>query len=77
MSLNKQPCISRYTVIDLNPCKYEQGLRYYPFMANLYRCNGICNTLNDPSSTICVTNKRQNAQLNVFNMMSKINESKK
>ena len=44
-SLNNQPCMARPTLIDLNLDKYNQELRYYPFIVSLDRCNGSCNTL--------------------------------
>ena len=39
ITLNNQPCMTRPTLIDLNPNKYNQGLCCYPFMVNLDRCN--------------------------------------
>ena len=39
ISLNNQLCMARPTLIDLNPDKYNQGLRCYPFMVNLDMCN--------------------------------------
>ena len=39
--------------------EHNEGLRYYPFMVNLDRCNGICNTFNDLSNRICVPNKTE------------------
>ena len=33
--LNNQSCITRRTLIDINPHENNQGLRYYPFMVNL------------------------------------------
>ena len=50
-------------------------MRYYPFMVNLERCNGSCNSLNDPSGRICVANKTEYINLNVFNMITRINET--
>ena len=49
ISLNNHPCTARPTLIDLIRNEYNQGLRYYPFMVNLNRCNGSCNniTVND------------------------------
>ena len=35
ISLDNQPCMTRPTLINLNPDKHNQGLRYYPFMVNL------------------------------------------
>ena len=76
MSLNNQPCIARPTLTDLNSDEYNQVLSYYPFMVNLDRCNGICNTFDDPSSRICVPNKTADVNVNVFNIIPGINESK-
>ena len=50
-------------------------MRYYPFMINLDRCNGSCNTLDDPSDKICVPNETENLNLRVFNIKIGINES--
>ena len=40
--------MARPTLIDLNPTEYNQRFHCYPFTANLNRCNGSCNTLDDP-----------------------------
>ena len=45
--------MTRPAPIDLNSDEYNQELRYYPFMVNLDRCNGSCNTLDDPSERNC------------------------
>ena len=74
ISLNNQPCMTRPTLIGLNPDEYNQELCYYPFIVNLDRCNGICNILNDTSS-ICVPNKGEDVYFSVFNMISGTNES--
>ena len=58
--------MARPTLIDVNPDKCKQGLHYYPFIINLDRCNGSCNTLDDTCSRICVPNKRENVNLNIF-----------
>ena len=42
VSLNNQPCMTRPTLIYLNPDEYNHGLGYYKFMVNLDRCNGSC-----------------------------------
>ena len=76
ISLNNQPCMARPTLINLNPDKYYQVLHYYPFIVNLDKCNGGCNTLDDPSGEICVANNAEDINLNVFNMIIRINESK-
>ena len=45
-------------------------------MFNLDRCNGKSNTLYDPSDRICVSNKTEDVNLSIFNMMTRIYESK-
>ena len=45
-------------------------------MVNLDRRNGSCNTLDDPFCRISVVNKREDLISNVFNMITRINESK-
>ena len=76
ISLNIQLCMTRPTLIDLNPDEYNEALRYYPFMVNLERCKRRCNTLDDPSGQIFVPNEIEDVNLNVFNMKTGINESK-
>ena len=51
-------------------------LRYYPFGVKLDRYVGSCNTLNDLSNKVCAPNKSEDLNLNVFNMISAINELK-
>ena len=50
VSLNKEPCMIRPTLIDLNPIE----LIYYPFMISLDKCNGSCNVADGLSTKICV-----------------------
>ena len=42
-------------------------------MVNLDRCNVSCNTFDDPSGRICVPNKTENINANVFNMITIMN----
>ena len=65
-------CIARPTLIDLNP----RQIHYYPLIFSLDRCNGFCNTLNNLLSRIRVLNKTKDVNLNVFNMIARLNESK-
>ena len=45
VSLSQQKCITQPTLINLYPNEYTQGLHYYPFVVNLGRCVGNCNTV--------------------------------
>ena len=43
-------------LINLHPNEYNQQLHYYPYAVKLDRCVGSCNTLNDLSNKVCVSN---------------------
>ena len=43
------------------------------FTANLEKCVASCNTLNDITNKVCVPNKTEDLNLNVFNMITVIN----
>ena len=45
-------------------------------MVNLDRCVQSCNTLNDLSNKVCVPNKTEYLNLNVFNLIAGVNELK-
>ena len=70
--LNNEPCLSRLTLTDFT----NSNLNCYLFMVSLDRCNGSFNTLHDLSRIICFPNKTEDVNLNVFNMITRINESK-
>ena len=70
-------CMTQYTLINLHLDGYSKKLHYYPFAVKLDRCVGSYNnTLNDLSSKVCVSNKTEDLNLNVFDMITGINESK-
>ena len=54
----------------------SQEFHYCPFGVKLDRCVGSCNTLNDLSNKICVPNKTEESNLNAFNIIEGVNESK-
>ena len=65
------------TLINLHPSEYSQKLHYYPFSVNLDRCVESCNTLDEYMSIwVCVPNKAEDLNLNVFNTITGMNESK-
>ena len=63
------------TFVNLHPNKNSQQLHYYSFTVKLCRCAGSCNTLNDLSNILCIPNKTEDLNLNVFNLITGINES--
>ena len=64
--------LAKPTLIDLNLSE----LHYHPYMGYLGRCTGSCNTPDDLSSKTCVLNKTEVVNVNVFNMITRINESR-
>ena len=67
---------SQPTLVNLHPKERLQGLCCDPFVDNLDRCFGICNTLKNLPNKLCVLNKTEGLNLRVFNINSGINESK-
>ena len=63
-------------LINLHSNEYSQEFHYCPFAVKLGRCIGSCNTLNYFSNRVCVPNETEDLNLNVFNMITGINESK-
>ena len=76
MLLSNQKCMTQSTLINLHSNDYSQELHYYPFAVNIDRCVGSCNILNGFSNKVRVPNKTDVLNLSVFNMITKINESK-
>ena len=73
--LNNQRCINQPILISLLPIKYSQEFHYYTLTVKLYRCVASCNTLNNLSNKVCIPNKTGVLNLNVFSMITGINES--
>ena len=72
MLLSNQKFEIQSTLINLHPKEYSQEFHYYPFAVKLDNCVESCNTLNDLSNKICVPNKIEDLNLNVFNMITEI-----
>ena len=68
--------IKQVFIALLNPDKHNQGMYHYLFMINLGTSNRSCNTLDKLSTIICVLNQTEDVNLNAFNMITGINESK-
>ena len=54
MSSNNESCMTRHTLIDLNPA----GLKYYPLMISLAKCSGSFNVANELPTKLCVQQNR-------------------
>ena len=76
VSLSNQKCMIQSTLVNSFPNEYSQDFHYYLFAVKLDRCIRSCNTLNDLSNKVCVTNKTQDLNLSMLNMITGINELK-
>ena len=52
-----------------------QEFHYFPFGLKLDTCVGTCNTLNNLSNKVCVSNKTEDLILSVSNIITGINQS--
>ena len=76
VSLSNQKYMIQPILINLHPNKYSQEIHYYPFSVKLDRYVGSFNTLNDLSNKVYFSNKTENLNLCVLNMITGINDSK-
>ena len=76
LSLSNQKCMIQPNLINLRPNEYSQDSHYYRFTVKLNKCVGSYNTLNDFSNKVCVPKKTEDLNLNMFNMITRINEPK-
>ena len=74
MSLSNQICEIKRTLINLHPNEYNQELYYYLFTVKLDKCAGSCNTFNDLSNKVCISNKTKDLHIHIFNMITGKNE---
>ena len=72
MSLNKEPCVNRPIIIDLDTIELD----YYPFIITLDKNSGRSDVIDDLSTKIYVSSKTNDANVKVFNMIATINETK-
>ena len=76
VSLSNQKCMIETTLISLHPNECSQEIQSYSFVVKLDRYVGSFGTLNGLSNKVCVPNKTEDLNLNIFNIINGINESK-
>ena len=64
--------MSRPKIIDIN----NNEPVYYPYTIKVNKCGGSCNNINDPFAKLCVPDSIKNINVKVFNLMSRINETR-
>ena len=73
VSMVNQKCMSRPKIISVNKDKPV----FYPLSIKVNTCSGSCNNTNIPMAKLCVPNAVKDINIKVFNLMSKLIESKK
>ena len=70
--MNNQACKARPEIINVN----SNNPVFYPFSIKTSKCSGNCNDINDPYAKICVPDVIKYLNVEVFNLMSRTNETK-
>ena len=70
--MNNQQCKTRTKIININ----NNEPVFYPFSIKVTKCSGSCDTINDPYAKICVPDTFKKMNVNVFNLMSRIDETR-
>ena len=70
--MSNQECKTRPKIIDVN--NNEQV--FYPYSIKVNKCSGSCSNINDPYAKLCVPDIIKNINVKVFNLMSRINETR-
>ena len=72
ISMNNEECKTRPQVVNVNG---DEPV-IFPFSTETSKCSGSCNNINYPYVKICVPNVVKNLNFNVFNLMSRTNETR-
>ena len=73
VSVTNQECMARLKIIDVN----KNEIVFYPLSIKVSKCNGNCNNINDPMVKLCVPDIIKDMNIKVFNMLARINETRK
>ena len=72
ISMKNQVCKVRPEIINVN----SNEPVFYPFSIKTNKCGGSCNNINDPYAKICVPDVIKDLNAEVFNLMSRTNETR-
>ena len=72
ISMNNQECKARSKIIDVK----NNELVFYPYSIKVNKCSGSCSNINNPYAKLCVPDIINNINVKVFNLMSRINETR-
>ena len=70
--MKNQECKTRPQLININ----SNNPIFYPFSIKTNKCSGSCNNINNPYAKICVPDVIKDLNVEVFNLMSRTNETR-
>ena len=72
ISMNNQECKTRPKILDVN----NNEPVFYPYSIKVNKCSGSCSNIIDPYAKLCVPDIIKNINVEVFNLISRINETR-
>ena len=75
VSVVNQKCMPRPKVLDVNEGIIGEAL-FYPYNAQVNKCSGSCNTLDNPIEKLCVPNVIKGLNMKVYNFLTMLNETR-
>ena len=73
ISINNQECKVRPQIVNVN----GDDPVFFPFSIKTSKCSGSCNNINNPCAKLCVPDVVKNLNVNVFNVVSGNNETRR
>ena len=70
--MNNEECKARSKIIDVNSNKPV----FFPYSIKVNKCSESYSNINDPYTKLCIPDIIKNINVKVFNLMSRINETK-
>ena len=72
ISMKNKECKVRPQIVTVNTNEPV----FFPFSIKTSKCSGSCNNINDPYAKMCIPDVIKNLNVKVFNLMSRINETR-
>ena len=72
MSMNNQECNVRPEIVNVN----SNEPLFYPFSVKTSKCNGSCNSINNPYAKLCVPDIVKNLKIKFFDLFSITNKTR-
>ena len=70
--MKNQECKTRPEVININ----SNNPLFYPFSIKINKCSDNCNNINNPYAKNCVPDVIKDLNVEIFNLMSRTNETR-